>query len=188
VERPEWEDPRESDAAPLYPAAPIPLHERTWRHPSELAATSQFVAPPTPELHRGVLIAASLIGLACVIGLALVLLPEAPPSDPVLAAAGAERSAATTLTLATGRSEPGWAGIECLDALGGRVLVAAVAAGSPAEESGVEPGDEITAVDGSPVNDADGFRALMAAASNGKDLALTLVREGETHQMTVQVP
>ena len=64
----------EPDAAPVYPAAPIPQHERAWRHPSELGATSAFVPPPAPELHRGVLIVTSLVGLACVIGLALVLL------------------------------------------------------------------------------------------------------------------
>ena len=53
MERSEWDDPVDGDVAPVYPAAPIPLHERTWRHPSELGATSAFVPLEVYEVGQG---------------------------------------------------------------------------------------------------------------------------------------
>lgn len=181
MERPEWDDHLDPDP-PVYPAAPIPLHERTWRHPSELGATSNFVPPPAAELHRGVLIAASVVGLMCVIGLALVLLPNDPPVDPAVSAGVSTAASATALTL-TSRSEP-WAGLECHDAEG-EVRVASVIDGSPASDSGLQAGDVIVAVDGVPIGDSAALRERFSGSGIGAAVELTVVRSGDTHSMSL---
>jgi membrane-associated protease RseP (regulator of RpoE activity) len=75
VECGDWDDP-DVDAAPLYPVAPIPFHERTWRHPSELAATTTLAEPPATTLTKGVIVVAAVLGAAFAFGLVQLLTPS----------------------------------------------------------------------------------------------------------------
>lgn len=57
------------------PPAPIPSHERTWRHPSELGR-SQYALTETRAIPRTVLAVAGLTGLALAVVLGRVLIPR----------------------------------------------------------------------------------------------------------------
>jgi regulator of sigma E protease len=63
-------------------------------------------------------------------------------------------------------------------------IVAAVAEGSPAEQSGLQIGDLITAINGEPINE---FEQLQAAVADnlGTEITLTVWREGETQDLTL---
>jgi hypothetical protein len=62
---------------PGYPRAPLPPHERTWRHPSELGfvAQQQF-APRPPRLPRLILVGVGAVGVAAAAGLVMLLAPR----------------------------------------------------------------------------------------------------------------
>ena len=70
-----WDEPwdgNDDDVAPVYPPAPLPAHERVWRHPSEVGqATWQHTEPPV-VIGRGLLVTTGAIG--CVLGIAVLLL------------------------------------------------------------------------------------------------------------------
>ena len=57
--------------------------------------------------------------------------------------------------------------------------------GSPAEQSGVQVGDLITAVDGVPVPSTESLVALVRAGRVGEPIELTLIRGGQTQTVTV---
>jgi hypothetical protein len=91
-----WEDPLDPDSwmwggAPgevEYTPAPLPAHERRWRHPSELGHDAWVQSEKTAGVGRGLLVTSGAIG--CILGLAVVWLmvpgPGGPPSaDPVVA-------------------------------------------------------------------------------------------------------
>jgi S1-C subfamily serine protease len=101
--------------------------------------------------------------------------------------------------LAHGRVVRGWIGItrvsdlneETSAALGIRgeqgVVVMELVRQSPADRSGVLPGDVIVAVDGRRVEDAGQLRNELAGAEVGAALGLTLVRQGRRMQLRVLV-
>lgn len=65
-----WElDPEDDD----FPRAPLPPHERTWRHPSELSPSAMPVGRP---FGRTTLIGTSVVGVVLVFGLMQLLLPR----------------------------------------------------------------------------------------------------------------
>ena len=70
-----WDEPwdgNDDDVAHVYPPAPLPAHERVWRHPSEVGqATWQHSEPPI-VIGRGLLVTTGAIG--CVLGIAVLLL------------------------------------------------------------------------------------------------------------------
>jgi membrane-associated protease RseP (regulator of RpoE activity) len=63
------DDPRD-DA--LYGPAPLPAHERTWRHPSEMGQTAWVLTEPPVAIGRGLLVTTGAIG--CVLGIAVLWL------------------------------------------------------------------------------------------------------------------
>lgn len=65
------------------------------------------------------------------------------------------------------------------------VVVARVLEGGPADEAGIEKGDVITALDGTPVEDMDALRETVAAAEPGTNMKVTLMRKGRTKSVTV---
>jgi Do/DeqQ family serine protease len=101
--------------------------------------------------------------------------------------------------LAQGRVVRGWIGItrvsdlneETSAALGVRVgqgvVVMELVRRSPADRSGVLPGDVIVAVDGRPVEDAGQLRNELARAEVGAELRLTVVRQGRRAEVRVPV-
>lgn len=101
-----WDD---ADAAATprgpgdYPPAPVPAHERTWRHPSEVGQhTNQawaFAEPPV-ALGRGLLVTTGMIG--CALGVAILWLMVPAGGDPPTAeTASSSRSAASAPRLTT---------------------------------------------------------------------------------------
>lgn len=67
------------------------------------------------------------------------------------------------------------------------VLVSDVVAGGPAADAGLEVGDIITAVDGTPVNTTAQLRNTIAGMSPGTAVELTLLREGQRRTVTVKL-
>jgi S1-C subfamily serine protease len=67
------------------------------------------------------------------------------------------------------------------------VLVDSVLAGSPAEAAGILANDLITAVNGEAVENAEGVAAAVAGMMAGDTLDLTLSRDGETVDVTVNL-
>jgi S1-C subfamily serine protease len=68
------------------------------------------------------------------------------------------------------------------------LLIRAVEAGSPAERSGVEPGDLIVAVGGDDVDGVDAlYAALDAVPADGGTLGLTVVRGTEQREVAVEL-
>ncbi len=64
-------DPHGSDdRAAAYPPAPLPAHERAWRHPSELGQAQWAMSEPPLVVGRGLLAATGAIGT--VLGLAVL--------------------------------------------------------------------------------------------------------------------
>ena len=68
------------DDAPIYPAAPIPAHERTWRHPSEIGQTAWTATEPPVTIGRGLLVTSGAIGSALGVAVLYLLLPAGAPS------------------------------------------------------------------------------------------------------------
>jgi S1-C subfamily serine protease len=67
-----------------------------------------------------------------------------------------------------------------------RVVIFGLARGGPGEKAGVETGDIVAAVAGTPVDDlADFYRAVWALGDAGVEVPLTLLREGETLEVTL---
>lgn len=62
------------DAAdePGYPLAPLPVHERAWRHPSEMGRESWEATEPPVAIGRGLFLATTAIGF--VLGMAVLVL------------------------------------------------------------------------------------------------------------------
>lgn len=61
MERSEWPDDDASDNG-AYPPAPLPAHERAWRHPSELGQAGWTHIDPPITIGRGLLITTGAIG------------------------------------------------------------------------------------------------------------------------------
>jgi putative serine protease PepD len=55
-----------------YGPAPLPAHERSWRHPSEMGQTAWMLTEPPVAIGRGLLITTGAIG--CVLGIAVLWL------------------------------------------------------------------------------------------------------------------
>jgi|GEM_PF-988636 len=91
----------DADDEGAYPPAPLPAHERRWRHPSEVGAAEWVVTEPPIALGRGLMITTGAIG--CVLGLAILWLlvptngdaPIAGTTELVRARASAVEPAAT---------------------------------------------------------------------------------------------
>ncbi|HEX8722995.1 MAG TPA: DegQ family serine endoprotease [Pyrinomonadaceae bacterium] len=65
------------------------------------------------------------------------------------------------------------------------VLVNSVQKGSAGERAGLQRGDIVTALNGTPVNDANELRNLVAATQPGTEVTLDLLRDGREQQVKV---
>jgi serine protease Do len=75
------------------------------------------------------------------------------------------------------------------------ILVVQVQPGSAADRAGIQPGDIVTAFNGTEVNDPNVFRNLVAGTAPGTEVTLTIQRDGREQQVratlgefTPQVP
>jgi serine protease Do len=98
--------------------------------------------------------------------------------------------------LANGRVVRGWLGVSIQNAstrltqrlgLGDRggALVGGAVPGGPADQAGMVAGDLIVAINGEPINDSTRLRHRIARAPVGTPLALSLVRDGVTVELSV---
>jgi len=60
--------------------------------------------------------------------------------------------------------------------------------GSPAEEAGLLPGDRLKAVEGKDIRALREIHEALAEKGWGKEITLTILREGETKEVTVTLP
>lgn len=72
-----------------WPPAPLPPHERTWRHPSELGATTvHVVAPPPAGISRKATAATVAVGVLLVAGAVRLMIPASGASTGATDVAG----------------------------------------------------------------------------------------------------
>jgi S1-C subfamily serine protease len=91
----EWPDDDASDNS-AYPPAPLPAHERTWRHPSEMGRAVWTHTEPPLTLGRGLLITTGAIGGLLSLAVLWAMLPSA----------GRGGTAAPTVVASTTRELP----------------------------------------------------------------------------------
>jgi len=98
----------------------------------------------------------------------------------------------------TGHVTRGWLGIEPQDitpdlarafhlSQDNGVIVASILKGGPAWTAGIRVGDIVRQIDGSTVYDTIGFLNLIAPRPPGKDVTLTILRDGRTRKVQVKV-
>jgi S1-C subfamily serine protease len=63
-----------------YPSAPIPPHERVWRHPSEVGSSQWTATEPPLALGRGLMVATGVVGVLLAGGLVWAMLPSGGPT------------------------------------------------------------------------------------------------------------
>jgi len=67
------------------------------------------------------------------------------------------------------------------------MIIAGAIKGGPADQAGLQPGDVLLAVDGQPVLDARATMSNIAAIKPGTRLPVTIVRNGERQDLTLEV-
>ncbi len=66
-------------------------------------------------------------------------------------------------------------------------LVAEVVPGGPADKAGIKAGDVIVSFDGKPVHDSHDLPALVAATTIGREVPITLVRNGKEIEIAAAI-
>ena len=66
-------------------------------------------------------------------------------------------------------------------------LVADVVPGGPADKAGIKRGDLIISYDGNSVGDSHDLPALVAATSVGKEVPMTVMRDGKEHKISARI-
>jgi S1-C subfamily serine protease len=80
-----------------YPVAPVPPHERVWRHPSELGGGQMVVVEPQVAIGKGLAAGAAVLGLLLVAGLTRIMVPGDSNSDIAVSVTAAVQRASTPL-------------------------------------------------------------------------------------------
>ncbi len=68
-------DRSEGNDDELYPSAPLPAHERQWRHPSEIGAHAWTTSEPPLTIGRGLTAVTGTIGVALALAVLWTMLP-----------------------------------------------------------------------------------------------------------------
>jgi S1-C subfamily serine protease len=116
-------------------------------------------------------------------------LPFAPPStrqvDPPAAMPPAP---AATAAVGSGAPGPagGWLGLSVAESTApGRWVIADVAAAGPAAAAGIQPGDEIRAIEGKLLESADDVSQALTAITQGQPVRLTVARADQATDVVV---
>jgi serine protease Do len=99
---------------------------------------------------------------------------------------------------AKGQVEWGWLGVsiaEITDDDLGRlklteakgVLIRGVMPGEPAEKGGVKPNDVLTSIDGTPLDTPRDLQRVVAGARVGKKVRVTLLRDGKSNEVEIEI-
>ncbi|HLH64222.1 MAG TPA: trypsin-like peptidase domain-containing protein [Solirubrobacteraceae bacterium] len=80
-----------------------------------------------------------------------------------------------------------YVGVELDNTLAGGARIHSVSPGTPATAAGLEPGDLITAVDGTPVTSTDSFIETIDNYNPGQTVTLTVRRSGQTLHLKVKL-
>jgi len=91
-----------------------------------------------------------------------------------------------TSIIEKGYVEKPYIGVSLMDSDSG-VLVYSVTENSPAENAGLKENDIIVAANGSAITEASDISALVSDSAPGDEVKLTVLRNGETVQLTVTV-
>lgn len=86
-----------------YPVAPLPRHERTWRHPSEMGEAAWVRTEPPVAIGRGLLVTSGAIGSALGVAVLYLMLPTGagtPSAGPAATSSFAAERTAAVVTLA----------------------------------------------------------------------------------------
>ena len=70
---------------------------------------------------------------------------------------------------------------------GSGALVSEVLEGSPAEKAGIKQGDVVTSFDGKPVKDPHDLATMVAATGVGKEVPVTVIRDGRKEQLAATI-
>lgn len=93
MERSGPDDAWDDSGDPLYPPAPVPAHERTWRHPSEVGKAAWELSEPPVAIGRGLMVTTGAIGSVLGVAVLWLLSPmggaDAPAAAPVVTQASA---------------------------------------------------------------------------------------------------
>ena len=87
---------------PGYPRAPLPPHERTWRHPSELGELTGYQTPPARRIPRAALVGVGVVSVVLLAGVAQLLAPRG--GSRVVSVASESIAVATTPQVTTTRT------------------------------------------------------------------------------------
>jgi S1-C subfamily serine protease len=92
-----------------YPVAPVPPHERMWRHPSELGGGQMTIIEPQAAFGKGLAAGVAVLSLLLVAGLTRLMVPGDSDTDLASSVTAAVQRASTPLlgTATTPTSAPG---------------------------------------------------------------------------------
>lgn len=79
-----------------YPVAPVPAHERVWRHPSEIGSAQWTLSEPPLAMGRGLFVGTSVLGGLLALAVVWAMLPTSNSSVAVVSSTLAFTPAATT--------------------------------------------------------------------------------------------
>jgi hypothetical protein len=166
----------DDDECPTLAPAPLPRHERSWRHPSEIGQQRRATARrPAPPLTARTIFPLTVLGLGVIAALVLLVMPREAPREmrPQIRNA----AAATLLPVPVGKSPP--IGFMTID--GDRfVLAIDTPRGTRFVTTGIETdvvvilGDDRVRLESALVDTALGLSVLQTAQTLG--FAHTVVR------------
>ena len=100
MERSEWPDDDAPDSG-AYPPAPLPAHERSWRHPSELGQAGWTHIDPPITIGRGLLVTTGAIGGLLSLAVLWAMLPSTGrggTASPTVVTSAANNSSGPVIT------------------------------------------------------------------------------------------
>ena len=191
MERGEWEND------PDYPRAPLPAHERTWRHPSEQGASQWVLSEPPLVVGRGLTLATGTIGVFLAVGLLWLMIPHNNRGGGGVAAQGSTTVRSTGVEPGSSRqSTPAAITNSPITTISSVVVsattttpmpaVTATTVGSGATDSSAAPTTRVER----PTTTAAMIRqpAMAVALAPGHFVATTAASVGTESSVTVQLP